>query len=62
VSGLFPSGFPYKIFYAFLISSMRITFSSHLMLLDLITLTTFGRGAQVMKFFIMQSPLPLSPS
>jgi hypothetical protein len=40
-SGLFPSGFPTKILYAFLISSMRATFPVSLKLLDLITLVMF---------------------
>jgi len=34
--GLFPSGFPTKIFYAFLISPMSETCSAQLILLDLI--------------------------
>jgi len=41
-SGLFPSGFPTKILYAFAISPMRTTFSAHLIHLDLIVLITFG--------------------
>jgi len=37
-SGLFPSGFPIRFLYAFLISPMRATFPAHLLLLELITL------------------------
>jgi len=41
-SGLFPSGFPIKILDTFLTSPMRTTLPAHLILLDLITLITFG--------------------
>jgi hypothetical protein len=37
-SGLFPSGFPTNILYAFLFSSVRATYPLHLILLDLIIL------------------------
>jgi len=37
-SGLFPSGLPTKILYAFLNSLMRATYSAHLILLDMMTL------------------------
>jgi hypothetical protein len=40
--GLFLSGFPTKILYAFFISLMRATFRAHLILFDLITLIIFG--------------------
>jgi hypothetical protein len=40
-SGLFPSGFPNKMLYVFLISFTRSTCSAHLILLDLITLAIF---------------------
>jgi len=41
---LFPSGFPTNILYAFLISLMSATCSSHLIILDLLTLTMFGEA------------------
>jgi hypothetical protein len=40
--GLFRSGFPIKIFYAFLISPVPATYPIHPILLDLITLMIFG--------------------
>jgi hypothetical protein len=42
-SGLFPSDFPIKILYEFLISPMDATFPTHLKLLDLITLIIHGQ-------------------
>jgi len=38
-SGVFPSGFCTKTLYAFLISTVRVIWPAHLILLDLITLT-----------------------
>jgi hypothetical protein len=41
-SGLFLSGFPAKLLYAFLICPLRSTCPAHLIFLDLTTLITFG--------------------
>jgi len=42
LSGLFPSGFPTKILYTFLIPPMHATCHTHLILIDLVTLIIFG--------------------
>jgi hypothetical protein len=41
-SGLYPSGFPTNILYAFLVSPLRVTCPAHLILLDLIILIMFS--------------------
>jgi hypothetical protein len=41
-SGLFPSGFPTNILYAFLVSAIRATCLVHLILLNLIILIMLG--------------------
>jgi hypothetical protein len=43
-SGLFPSGYPTTILYTFLISFTRATWSARFIILDLITLITFGKA------------------
>jgi hypothetical protein len=53
-SGLFPSGFPTCILYAFLFSPMRSTFHIRLVLLGLIILIILGKDLKVMKLLIMQ--------
>jgi len=47
-SGLFPSGFPNRILYTFLIYPMRATWPAHLILLDFSTLTILA-GAYFYK-------------
>jgi len=59
LSGLFPSGFLTKILYAFLISPMHMTCSTHLILLDLITLMIFG---EMYKFWSCALCRLLQPS
>jgi hypothetical protein len=53
-SGFFASGFQTKISYAFLMSPMRVTCPSYLILFDLITLNNSWWSMNVMKLFIMQ--------
>jgi len=53
-SGLFPSGFPTKNLYAFLICLIRATCPAYPILLDFITLIIFGE-AYAMKLLIMRS-------
>jgi hypothetical protein len=43
-SGLFPSGFPTKILYGFLICPMRGAWPAYLILLDSINLVIFGES------------------
>jgi hypothetical protein len=43
-SGLFPPGFPTKIFYRFLISALRATRLAHLIFLDLLSLIIFVKA------------------
>jgi hypothetical protein len=61
-SGLFLSGFPAKIFYAFLISPMRATCPTHLTLHDFITLITFDEVYKLWSSsFAVFSNLPPPP-
>jgi hypothetical protein len=43
---LFPSSFPTRTLYLFLISSMRATYSSHVIFVDLKTLQPFSRNSR----------------
>jgi len=58
-NGLFPSGFPTEILYAFLISSMCATCPTHFILLDLITWIIYG---EAYKLWSYSSLLPLFPA
>jgi hypothetical protein len=42
LSGIFPSGFPAKILYAFFLYPMLAAYHAHLILLDLIVIIIFG--------------------
>jgi hypothetical protein len=53
-SGLFLSGFPTNILYAFLISPIRATCPAHLILLDFDHSKNVWRGVPVMKLLIIQ--------
>jgi len=46
-NGLFPLGFPTKIFYAFLISPMRAKCPTRLIFLDLMTLIMFDEACKL---------------
>jgi hypothetical protein len=47
--GHFPSGFPTKILYAFLVSPMCITCRTHLIFLDFISLIILGKSYKVLS-------------
>jgi len=59
-SGLFPSSFPTKILYIFLIAPMRATFPIHLTFLDLITLRRFSEVYNLQSSSLCS--LPHSPA
>jgi hypothetical protein len=62
-SGLFPSGFPTNILYAFLLSPIRATFHVHLIFLDLIILIMFGKKYKLWSSSscsFLQFPVPSS--
>ena len=67
-SGLFPSGFPIKILYTPLFSTIRATCPAHLILFDLITRTVFGEQYRSLSSSLcsfLHSPFylpPLSPN
>jgi len=58
VSGLFSSGYPTKILYAFLISSIRATCPVHPIILDLITMLIFGEALHYCVFSCFPSLPP----
>jgi hypothetical protein len=63
-SVLFPSGLPTKIFYAFLMSPIRVTCPAHLILLDFITLIVLVEAYKSWSSSLrslLQSVVPPSP-
>jgi len=57
-SGFYPSGFPIKILYSFLISPMRATCSAHLIHFDIVTLIIFVIANKLWSCFLCN---PLHP-
>jgi hypothetical protein len=51
--GFFPSGFPTKMLYPFLISPICATFSAH-HILDLITVTIYGRAHKIESSYCLK--------
>lgn len=59
--GLYPSGIPTNILYAFLNSAMHFTWSVHPIILDLFVVTAFGEQHRLWSFFLcscFQPPVP----
>jgi len=63
-NGLFLSGLPINVFYAFPISPMRSTCPAHLILLDLINLIIFVEAYKLWNssLYSLLQPLPIPPS
>jgi hypothetical protein len=62
--GIFPSGFPNNIIYAFHNSPFRATYPAHLILLELIILIMFGEENKLWSsslWSFLQSPVTSSP-